>query len=243
MEEIFHLWVYLAASPLLWLAATLAAFLLADGLSVRLGRPAWAHPVLVSVLLLGALLTATATRYETYFQGAQFVHFMLGPATVALAVPLVRERALVRRMLVPLLAGLLAGSLTAIVSAVGIAMALGASRDTVLSLAPKSVTTPIAMAVASQIGGMPALTACFVVLTGIIGAVSLGPLFRLVPVRGAAAKGLAAGVASHGIGTAQAFTALGGVAGSFAGLGLALNGLATSLLVPLLARLLPHIGP
>ena len=236
MHGIFQLWVYLEATPLLWLAATLGAWVIADAISARLRRRPYVHPVLLAVLLLGGLLEVTGTSYETYFQGAQFVHFMLGPATVALAVPLVRERAQVRRMLAPILAGVLAGSLTAIGTAIGIAALLGASPATLISLAPKSVTTPIAMAISEQTGGIPSLTASFVIITGIVGAVSLGPLFSLLRVRGPAARGLAAGVASHGMGTAQAFASLGTVAGTFAGLGLALNGLATSILVPLLLR-------
>ncbi len=240
MSEVVRLWVYLSASPLLWLTATLGAYVIGDLISARLGRPAWAHPIIISVILLIALLATTGTSYDTYFQGAQFVHFLLGPATVALAVPLLQQLPQVKRMMGPLLVALLAGSTTAIVSAVGIAWALGASPMTLASIAPKSATTPIAMAVAQGVGGLPALTATFVVLTGIIGAVGMAPWFRLIGVRAAAARGIAAGVACHGIGTAQAFQ-ISPLAGAFAGLGLALNGVATSLLVPALLPLLARL--
>jgi predicted murein hydrolase (TIGR00659 family) len=240
MESVFRLWVYLSASPLLWLAATLVAYVLADLVSARLGRHPAANPVVIAVALLVLLLQATGTRYPTYFAGAQFVHFMLGPATVALAVPLVRERAEVRRRLVPILAALLAGSVTASASAVLVAALLGARPATLASLAPKSATTPIAMGVAQAIGGIPALTAVLVILTGIIGAIAVTPLMNRLGVRDPAARGFAAGVAAHGIGTARAFQ-VSETAGTYAGLGLALNGLATSILVPLLFRLVGRL--
>ena len=239
MESVFRLWVYLAASPLLWLAATLVAYVIADQIAGWLGRPPAANPVVIAVALIVALLQATGTSFPTYFAGAQFVHFILGPATVALAVPLVREAARVRRLLLPLLTALIAGSATASLSAIGVAALLGAGPATLASLAPKSATTPIAMGVAQAIGGIPALTAVLVILTGIIGAVAVTPLMNVLGIRDDAARGFAAGVAAHGIGTAQAFQ-VSAVAGSFAGLGLALNGLATALLVPLIFRLLGH---
>jgi len=236
MEGVATLWVYLRASPLLWLTATLAAYVVADGIQKRLGRHPLANPVLMAVLMLVAILQLSGTPYATYFDGAQFVHFMLGPATVALAVPLATKAREVKRLLLPMVVAVIAGSLTAIVSAVGIAWMLGASRTTLLSLAPKSVTTPIAMAIAQQIGGIPGLTAVLVILTGITGAVLVTPLMNALGLRDYAARGFAAGVASHGIGTARAFQ-VNEIAGTFAGLGLALNGLVTAVLAPLLVHL------
>ncbi|HEX3347597.1 MAG TPA: LrgB family protein [Acetobacteraceae bacterium] len=237
MEEVFRLWVYLSRTPLLWLTATLVAYAAADWISARLRRTPLANPVLLAVVILVLLLAATGTEYRVYFDGAQFVHFMLGPATVALAVPLVREARQIRRLLLPVIAALLGGSITSAVTAVAVGWLLGADPATLASLAPKSVTTPIAMSIAQSIGGIPALTAVCVILTGIIGAVFLSPLMRAIGVSDEAAQGFAAGVAAHGIGTARAFQ-IGELAGTFAGLGLALNGIATSILVPLLARLL-----
>ena len=172
-----------------------------------------------------------------YFDGAQFVHFLLGPATVALAVPLAAKASEVRRLLLPMVAACVAGSVTAIVTAMGVAWALGASRTTLLSLAPKSVTTPIAMAIAERLGGAPGLTAVLVILTGIVGAVAVTPLMNALQLRDYAARGFAAGVASHGIGTARAFQ-VNELAGTFAGLGLALNGLVTAVLAPALVQAL-----
>ena len=237
MNPVARVWVYLSATPLLWLAATLLAYELGAWLFRRSGNRALLNPVAISVALLIALLATTGTPYETYFEGAQFVHFLLGPATVALAVPLYQNRAQVRAALVPMLAALLAGSATAIVSAVLAARLLGASFETVSSIAPKSATTPIAMAISEQIGGLPSLTAAFVIATGLLGAVIVTPLLDALRVRDWRGRGLSAGVAAHGLGTARAFQ-VNEVAGTFAGIGLALNGVATAILAPLLIRLL-----
>lgn len=232
MTDLTDIWVYLAASPLLWLTATLVAYALADQLSRRLGRQALANPVVIAAALLVGLLTATRTEYRTYFEGAQFVHFLLGPATVALAVPLYRNLDKVREMILPMGAALIAGSVTAAASAVLIAWALGASPQLLASLAPKSVTAPIAMELAKSLGGLPALAAVLVIATGIIGAVAVTPLMNLLGIRDYAARGFAAGVASHGIGTARAFQ-VNELAGTFAGIAMGLNGALTSLLVGL----------
>lgn len=229
-----QLWVYLSASPLLGLTMTLLAYQGAFWLYRRSGMNPLANPVLIAVALLVAMLTASGTSYETYFAGAQFVHFLLGPATVALAVPLFTHFRRVRAMLLPVLAGLLAGSLTAALSAVVIADLAGASLATQLSLAPKSVTTPIAMGVAERIGGIPSLTAVLVIITGIFGAVGARHLFDAMRIHDPAIRGFATGVAAHGIGTARAFQ-VSEQAGAFAALAMGLNGALTALLLPLFA--------
>jgi predicted murein hydrolase (TIGR00659 family) len=230
------IWVYLAASPLLWLTITLAAYAAADRLAAVLGRPAYANPVLFASAILVTILLATGTKYETFFAGAQFVHFLLGPATVALAVPLYRNLPKVRSALLPMLAALLCGSLTAILSAVVIAAALGAPRAIQVSLAPKSVTTPIAMSLAEQNGGIPTLTAALVIATGIFGAVTVTPLMNALGLRDYAARGFAAGLAAHGIGTARAFQ-VDSLAGTFAGIALGLNGALTAIVLPIVLPL------
>lgn len=236
-EPVFSLWVYLQETPLLWLAATLAAYAVGAFLHRRARGNPLVNPVAVAVALLVAILLATETPYPAYFDGAQFVHFLLGPATVALAVPLYRNLHHVRRALLPMAVALLAGSVTAAVSAVGIAWALGGEPEILASLAPKSVTTPIAMGIAQRLGGLPSLTAVLVILTGIIGAMSATPLLNALKVRDPMARGFAVGVAAHGIGTARAFQ-VDQLAGTFSGIAMGLNGLATAVLVPLLASLL-----
>ena len=232
--KIDQLWVYLSASPLLGLTLTLLAYQVAFAIYRRCGSHPLANPVLIAVSALVAFLMLTGTRYETYFAGAQFVHFLLGPATVALAIPLYTQIRRVRAMLLPVVAGLLAGSATAALSAVAVARLLGASPATQLSLAPKSVTTPIAMGVAERIGGIPSLTAVLVIVTGILGAVGGRYVFDALRVRDPAIRGFAIGVASHGIGTARAFQ-VSEQSGAFAALAMGLNGALTALLLPFFA--------
>ena len=232
-----EIWSYLSREPLLWLTATLVAYLIGDHLSQRAGRNPLVNPVLVAMVLLGGLLWLTGTPYQTYFAGAQFVHFMLGPATVALALPLYANRAQIQRALLPMLAALLAGSVTAIVSALWIARALGIDGPVWLSLAPKSTTAPVAIGIAEQLGGLPTLTAALVILTGIIGAVIVTPLMRLMRIRDWRARGFAVGVAAHGIGTARAFQ-VNDTAGAFAGIGMGLNALLTAILAPYVVSLM-----
>ena len=237
MNSVAALWVYLAASPLLWLTLTLIAYGLAVRVYAAVGMRPIANPLLTATALVILALVVTATPYETYFEGAQFIHFLLGPTTVALAIPLIDNLDRVRRLLVPIGLALVAGSLTAIVSAVAIAALLGAPRSVLISIAPKSVTAPVAMSLAQEIGGIPALTAVLVIITGVTGAVLGPPLMNLLRVRDDAARGFALGVASHGLGTARAFQAS-ELAGVFAGLAMVLNGMLTAVLVPLIAPLI-----
>ncbi|MCO6408313.1 LrgB family protein [Hoeflea alexandrii] len=235
MTDFTEVWVYLSASPLLFLTLTLAAFQAASWLYQRSGHKPFLNPVMTAVILLVAILTLTETPYPAYFEGAQFVHFLLGPATVALAIPLYRQFDRVKRSALALVTSILCGSLTAIGTAVGLGWSLGASRETLLALAPKSVTAPVAMGITEQLGGLPSLTAVLVILTGILGAV-IGPLvLNLLRIRDWRARGLALGTASHGIGTARALQ-VNELAGAFSGLAMGLNALATAILLPVLWR-------
>lgn len=236
-ETPFDLWAYLSTTPLLWLTVTLVVWVGADRLAAVSGRHPLVNPVLVSILVVAVVLGITGTPYAVYFEGAQFVHFLLGPATVALAVPLYRARARVRRSLLPIGVALLAGSLTAILSAVGVGMALGLPHEALVALAPKSATAPVAMGIAQALGGDPALTAVLVILTGILGAIVVTPLMNMLGIRDYAARGFAVGLASHGIGTARAFS-VDTLAGTFAGIAMALNAVATALIAPLVIRAL-----
>lgn len=233
MNNLQDTWVYLSASPLFHLTLTLLAFQAANWVFEKGGRKPWLNPVLGAVLVVVAVLVATGTDYATYFQGAQFVHFLLGPATVSLAVPLYRQWHRVRRSAVAIIASLLGGSLAAILSAVGVAWVTGGAPEILASIAPKSVTAPVAMAISEQLGGLPSLTAVLVIVTGILGAM-FGPMvLNLAGVTDWSARGLAIGTASHGIGTARALQ-VNETAGAFAGLAMGLNALATALLLPLL---------
>ena len=236
MDGLAEIWVYLAQEPLTALTATLAAWLLALKLHAMSGRHALVNPVLIAVALLAAGLLVSGVDYRAYFQGAQFVHFLLGPATVALAIPLHRQWRTVRHSFVAIGVAVTLGGVFSAAVAVLFGVALHAAPEVTASLAPKSVTTPVAMGVAERIGGLPSLTAAIVICTGIVGA-SLGPaVLNLCGVRDWRARGLAMGTVAHGIGTARALS-VNATAGAFSGLAMGLNALATALLVPLLWRL------
>jgi len=240
MDNLQETWVYLSASPLFHLTLTLVAFQAAQWVFEKGGRNPVLNPVLGAVLVVVALLWVTGTDYNTYFEGAQFVHFLLGPATVALAVPLYRQWHRVRQSALAIVVSLLAGSLTAIATAVGVAWALGSPAEVLATVAPKSATAPVAMAIAEKLGGLPSLTAVLVIVTGILGAM-VGPMvLDLVRVRDCRARGLAIGTASHGIGTARALQ-VNETAGAFAGLAMGLNALATALLLPVLWGVLSRV--
>jgi predicted murein hydrolase (TIGR00659 family) len=236
MSEVVELWVYLAATPLFGLTATLGVYVLASLVYERLDRAPWANPVLWSVLTLALLLGVTGTPYPTYFSGAQFIHFLLGPAVVALAWPLWQRRAELRTRAGALLLAALAGGAAASGSAVAIGWALGLPREVIASLAPKSVTAPVAMGIAEQLGGIPALAAVFAVLTGLVGAISAKALLDAARVRRPEVRGFALGTASHGIGAARAMQ-VHADAGAYAALALGLQVLLAALLLPLAARL------
>jgi predicted murein hydrolase (TIGR00659 family) len=235
----FSLWVYLSQSPLLWLTVTLLTYAVTDAVSLATRRHPLANPVLHSIWIIGIFLLVTKTSYTTYFAGAQFVHFLLGPATVALAVPLYENRARVAAAILPMLVALAVGSITAIASVVLLTQAFGLPREIILSLAPKSVTAGVAMGISESLHADPSLTAVSVVLTGIMGAITVTPLMNLTGITDYRARGFAVGIAAHGIGTARAFQ-VDEVAGVFAGIAMSLNALVTSLLVPLAVTFLVH---
>jgi len=234
MNPVADVWVYLAASPLLWLTLTLAAYIAAFALYERSRFNPLVNPVAIAVAAIVAILAATGTPYATFFEGAQFVHFLLGPATVALAVPLFERLHQLRRAWFALAAGLAVGVVVAMVSALLLAWLLGASKATIASLAPKSVTTPVAMGISEKIGGIPSLTAVIVVLTGIVAAALGRFVFDALGVKRLAVRGFAIGLAGHGQGVARAFI-VSEEAGAFAGLAMGLTALATALVAPWLA--------
>lgn len=240
MPDFVELWVYLSATPLFGLSATLVVYVLAQALYAGLGQAPWANPVLWSVVTLASLLTMTGVDYPTYFSGAQFIHFLLGPAVVALAWPLWERLAALRRHWRALLTAAVVGGAAASVSAMLLGWLFGLPHDVVLSLAPKSVTTPVAMGIADKIGGTPALAAVFAVVTGMVGALSGKALFGLMKIPtdgdGWMARGFSMGTAAHGIGAARALQ-VNSDAGAFAGLALGLQVVLASLWIPMAFRL------
>jgi putative effector of murein hydrolase len=235
VNDFVQLWVYLASTPLFGLTATLATYVVASLVYERVGKAAWANPVLWSVVAIGAAMIATHTSYPTYFAGAQFVHVLLGPAVVALAWPLWLRRAELRRRGAALVVAAFIGGSAAAGSAMALGWAFGMPADVLRSLAPKSVTAPVAMGIAERIGGVPALSAVFAVVTGIVGALSAKYLFNLMGIHDWTVRGFALGTASHGIGTARALQ-VDADAGAYAGIALGLHVLLASLLMPLAFR-------
>jgi putative effector of murein hydrolase len=235
LPPIHEIWVYLAASPLLALTLTLAAWQAALWLHERAGRQPLANPVAIAVLLAASAIAVLGMPYATYFEGAQFVHFLLGTATVALAVPIHRGLDAIRGRALPLLAALLGGGAVSIVVAVGVARLLDVPAPLVHGLWAKSVTAPIAMGVAERIGASPTLTAVYAVVTGVLGAALGRYVFDAVRCRAWWQRGAAIGIAAHGIGTSRAF----GVhpeAGAWSSLAMGLHGVLGALLVPWLFR-------
>jgi len=226
-------WIYLAEQPLFFLALTMAAYLIGDRIAARTGRHPAANPVLIAIMIVGAVLIASGTPHQRYFEGARFIHVLLGPATVALALPVFRNRALIAKQWRAILVTLVIGATTGIASTLAIAKLLGLSASMTASVAPKSVTAAIAMGIAEQVGGTPQITAVIVIATGILGAIMVTPLMNALKITDFAARGFGVGMAAHGIGTARALQ-VNEKAGAYAALGMALNGLMTAILVPLL---------
>ena len=227
------IWVYLSTTPLLGLTITLLVYQGAFWIYKRASFNPLLNPVVLSVAALVLILTVTHTPYQTYFDGAQFVHFLLGPATVALAVPLYSQLGKLRRFIIPAIGGLIAGGVVAAGSAVGIAWLLGGNGILLRSIAPKSVTAPIAMGISEKIGGLPSLTAVMVMVTGVIGVISAKYVLNFLKITDHGVRGFAIGVAAHGMGIARAFQ-VSEEAGAFAGVAMALTALASSILFPLM---------
>ena len=236
MRDFVELWIYLSATPLFGLTVTLATYLAMHAVYVKLDQAPWANPVLWTVLALAVLLTLSGTPYPRYFAGAQFIHFLLGPAVVALAWPLWQRRDELRKRARAVLLAALAGGSAACASAVGLGYVLGLPSDVLRSLAPKSVTAPVAMGIAEQIGGIPALAAVFAVLTGLVGAVSGKYLFDLLRVAPMPVRGFALGTTAHGIGAARALQ-VDADAGAYGGLALGVQVVLAALLMPLVFNL------
>lgn len=214
------------------LTLTFGVFFLAKMLQSRLGW-AWLNPILVSIVVLIVFLKLAGVSYATYAVSGSKIDFWLKPAVVALGVPLYRQLSAIKKQILPIVVSQLVGCVTGIVSVVLIAKVLGASKPVILSLVPKSVTTPIAMEVTNTLGGIPSLTAAIVVSVGILGAVIGFRVLRFGRIRQADSQGLSIGTASHAVGTSAAMEH-GEEQGAFASLGLILNGVFTAVLASFL---------
>lgn len=195
------------------------------------------NPILVTIAVLIVLLKLTGISYETYSQAGGYIEFWLKPAIVALGVPLYQNLGQIRRQFLPIFFSQLVGCVIGVVSVVVIAQAMGASRETIISLVPKSVTTPIAMEVCQSLGGIPSLTAAIVVSVGLFGAVFGFKVLEVWHVKNPYSQGLSIGTASHAVGTSRAMEK-GASYGAYASLGLILNGVLTALLAPFILKIM-----
>lgn len=218
------------------LAITFGIFFFAKLLQKKTGQ-VLLNPILLTIAVLIVFLKMTDISYETYNEGGHLIEFWLRPAVVALGVPLYLQLETIKKQLLPILLSQLAGCTIGVVSVVLTAKWMGASQEVILSLAPKSVTTPIAMEVAQSIGGIPSLTAAVVVVVGLLGAIGGFKVMQMMRVDSPIAQGLSMGTAAHAVGTSTAMD-VSCKYGAYASLGLTLNGIFTALLTPTILRLL-----
>lgn len=220
------------------IALTFVVYVAAQILQRRTGI-SFLNPILITIAVLICILMSAGVDYDTYAEGGEYIDFWLKPAVVALGVPLYRQLEAIKKQLLPILLAELAGCIVGVVSVVVVAQLLGATKEVILSLAPKSVTTPIAMEIAQTVGGIPALTAAVVVCTGIFGGMAGFKMMKYSRVKSPIAQGLSMGTAAHAVGTSAAMD-VGYRYGAFSSLGLTLNGLFTALLTPLILSLLGY---
>jgi len=235
-QKLYSIWVYLQAEPLFWLTLTIGSYIISDSIYRRTNLFPLLNPVAISVLLVSIILISFDIKYERYFEGAKFIHFLLGPVTVALAIPIYRKWHLIILNSKAIFISLIIGSVFAILVTYILSLQFEIQKELILSLLPRSVTAPIAMGISEIIGGIPSLTAIITIITGVIGA-SLGVfVFDLIKLKKMEARGFSLGLASHGIGTARAMSRDKN-AGVFAAVGMGLSGLTTSILVPLFLKI------
>ena len=227
---------FLQGSTMWGVGLTLAAFAVGTLIN-RVTKKSVCNPLLLGSLVVVAVLTALRIPYAQYKASAAPVSWLLLPATVSLAVPLYEKWDLLRRNAKAILAGIAAGTLTSLASVLLIGWAMGLDHTQFVTLLPKSVTTAISMDVSAELGGIASLTGAVVILTGIVGSLFGEGLFRLLRITDPMAKGVAMGTAAHAIGTSKALE-MGETEGAMSGLSIAVAGIMTAILAPLLAGLL-----
>lgn len=227
----------LLESPLFALTLSVAAYQLGAVLYRRCRQLPILHPTVTGALMVAVALWRLDLDYRTYASGVEILGLLLGTATVALAIPLYQQLPLIRSLALPIAVTVVVGATFAALSALSIAWALGGDGPTLLALLPKSISTPIAIGVSQELGGLVELTTGSVMMTAVIGITAAPLCFRLLRIDDPRAQGFALGIASHGMGTAKAFETS-AVAGAFASLSLCLTGLVSTVLLPLLARFL-----
>jgi len=228
---------YITSTPLTWIIITMSAYKAGILIYEKTGKHALLQPIVIAYVIMLPILIIAHIPYKQYFESVSILHFFLGPATVALALPLYKNLKLIRAYLLPIFITLFAGGIFTILSAVGILWLLGASKITMLSMTTKSVTAPITLITAQDIGANASLAIGFVVITGLLGALFGTFVFKLLKIKHDAAKGFALGLISHAVGTARAFE-ISENAAAFSALAMGLIGVLIAVFLPIVTQFL-----
>ena len=231
MTDLQEIWVYLSGSPLFSLVVTLFAYQLGVTAYDKSGKSPLANPVAIAIFIVVATLLVSGLSYEQYFEGAQFIHFLLGTATVSLAIPIAQGITMLKGRIMAMVLALLMGGTVSIASAIGIGLLFGVPSTLLLPMFAKSVTAPIAMGIVDASGISPTLTAIYAVTTGILGAIIARYVLDGLKIKDWTIRGYAIGVAAHGIGTSRAFS-VHPQAGAFSSLGMGIHGILGAIVLP-----------
>lgn len=226
---------YISNTPLIWLILTLGAFKIGIIIYERFNKHPLLQPIVIAYAIIMTTLLLSGKTYEEYFKGVEIIHFFLGPATVALALPLFNNLKHIKNLFVPIVLTLFIAGTFSIVIALTLLYILDANMVTILSMATKSITAPIAIITSEQIGAIPSLAVGFVIITGIIGALLGNIIFKIIKIKHDTSKGFALGLISHGIGTARAVE-MGEKAAAFSALAMGLCGIFTAILLPIVIQ-------
>lgn len=227
---------YIQTTPLTWLILTISSFKLGIMLYNKTNKNILLQPIIVAYLIILTLVSLTNTSFKEYFKSVEIIHFFLGPATVALALPLYKNLKYIKSLFFPIFMTLIFGSMFTIAISVCILWFLDSNSLTILSMTTKSITAPIAIISSEQIGAIPSLAVGFVIITGIIGAVFGTTIFKIMKIKNDTSQGFALGLISHGIGTAKAVE-ISQRAAAFSALAMGLNGIFTAIFLPFLINL------
>lgn len=223
---------YLNTTPLVWLIITLGAFKIGIIIYEKFNKNTFLQPIIVSYFMIITLIFLTNTSYERYFESVQIIHFFLGTATVALALPLYKNLKYIKELILPIILTLIVAGTFSIVFTLLLLWLFDAQLSTILSMTTKSVTAPIAIITSEQIGAIPSLAVGFIIITGILGALFGNMIFKVLKIKHDSSKGFALGLVSHAIGTARAIE-ISEKAGAFSALAMGLVGVLTAIVLPL----------
>lgn len=228
---------YISNTPLTWLVVTLVSYKIGILLYEKFNKHTLLQPIITSYIVILSLIVYTNTSFEEYFKSVEIIHFFLGPATVALALPLYKNLKHLKALFLPIIVTLFVAGVFSIVLAVGLLWIFGADLPTILSMTTKSITAPIAVITSEQIGAIPSLAVGFVLITGMIGALFGTTIFRLMNIKHETSQGFALGLVSHGIGTARAIE-ISEKAAAFSALAMGLSGILTAVFLPLIIQMI-----